>query len=119
MIDGELAHARGDERGQPVASPKSPTLVLVGDGPVELDLLCEVAPALTKLMGVRRPTLETMLERLDRAGFAGFGRPSEDQYARAIRRDPAVVRDYFAATRGGIERRVRALLPAVNPTRRA
>lgn len=113
MIDGELAHARGDERAQPVANPKSPTLVLVAAGSIGLDLLCEAAPALSKLMGVRRPTLETMLERLERAGFDGFGKPSEDHFARAIKRDPGVVRDYFAATRGGIERRVRALLPVV------
>jgi len=113
MIDGELAHARGDERAQPVANPRSPTLVLVAPGPIGVDLLCEAAPALTKLMGVRRPTLETMLERLERANFDGSGKPSEDQFARAIRRDPGVVRDYFAATRGGIERRVRALLPVV------
>jgi len=111
MIDGELAHARDDERAQPVAHPKSPTLVLVADGAISLDLLCEAAPGLTKLMGVRRPTLETILERLARAGFGGIGKPSEDQYARAIKRDQGVVRDYFAATRGGIERRVRALLP--------
>lgn len=113
MIDGELAHARGDERAQPVANPRSPTLVLVAPGQIGVDLLCEAAPALTKLMGVRRPTLETMLERLERANFDGFGKPSEDQLARAIRRDPGVVRDYFAATRGGIERRVRALLPVI------
>jgi len=113
MIDGELAHARGDERAQPVADPKLPTLVLVAPGTIGIDLLCEAAPALTKLMGVRRPTLETMLERLERAGFDGFGKPSEDQFARAIKRGPEVVRDYFAATRGGIERRVRALLPVV------
>jgi hypothetical protein len=112
-IDGELSHARDDERAQPVAHPKSPTLVLVADGAIGLDLLCEAAPGLTKLMGVRRPTLETMLERLARAGFSGFGKPSEDQYARAIKRDAGVVRDYFAATRGGIERRVRALLPVI------
>ena len=48
-----------------------------------------------------------------RAGFGGVGKPSEDQYARAIKRDQGVVRDYFAATRGGIERRVRALLPVI------
>jgi hypothetical protein len=112
-IDGVLTHARDDERAQPVAHAKTPTLVLVADGVIDLDLLCEAAPSLTKLMGVRRPTLETMLERLARASFSGFGKPSEDQFARAIKRDAGVVRDYFAATRGGIERRVRALLPVI------
>jgi hypothetical protein len=113
MIDGELAHARDDERAQPVAHPESPTLVLVADGSIGLELLCEAAPGLTKLLGVRRPTLETMLERLARAGFDGVGKPREAQYARAIKRDQGVVRDYFAATRGGVERRVRALVPVI------
>ncbi|WP_308720753.1 ATP-binding protein [Komagataeibacter xylinus] len=113
MIDGELAHARGDERAQPVAHPKSPTLVLVANATIGLDLLCEAAPAITKLMGVRRNTLETMLERLERAGFGGTGKPTEAQYARAIKRDESIIRDHFAATRSGVEWRVRALLPVV------
>lgn len=113
MIDGELARARGDERAQPVAHPKSPTLVLVADAAIGLDLLCEAAPAITKLMGVRRNTLETMLERLERAGFGGTGKPTDAHYARAIKRDESIIREYFAATRGGIEWRVRALLPVV------
>lgn len=113
MIDGELAHARGDERAQPVAHPKLPTLVLVADGAIGLDLLCEAAPAITKLMGVRRNTLETMLERLERAGYGSTGKPSDAQYARAIKRDESIIRDYFAATRSGIEWRLRALLPVV------
>ncbi|WP_157096482.1 ATP-binding protein [Methylosinus sp. R-45379] len=113
MIDGELAHARGDERAQPVAHPKLPTLVLVVDGAIGLDLLCEAAPAITKLMGVRRNTLETMLERMERAGYGGAGKPSDAQYARAIKRDESIIRDHFAATRSGIEWRLRALLPVV------
>ncbi len=113
MIDGELAHARGDERAQPVAHPKTPTLVLVADAAIGLDLLCEAAPAITKLMGVRRNTLETMLERLERAGFGGAGKPTEEHYARAIKRDETIIRDHFAATRSGVEWRVRALLPVV------
>ncbi|WP_127430589.1 sacsin N-terminal ATP-binding-like domain-containing protein [Rhizobium anhuiense] len=113
MIDGELAHARGDERAQPVAHLKLPTLVLVADTVIGLDLLCEAAPAITKLMGVRRNTLETMLERLERAGFGGDGRPTDAHYARAIKRDESIIRDHFAATRGGVEWRVRALLPVV------
>lgn len=113
MIDGELAHARGDERAQPVAHTKLPTLVLVADTAIGLDLLCEAAPAITKLMGVRRNTLETMLERLERAGFGGDVRPTDAQYARAIKRDESIIRDHFAATRGGVEWRVRALLPVV------
>jgi len=113
MIDGELAHARRDERAQPVPHPLSPTLVLVADAAIGLDLLCEAAPAITKLMGVRRNTLETMLERLERAGFGGTGKPTEAHYARAIKRDESIVRDHFAATRGGVEWRVRALLPII------
>lgn len=113
MIDGELAHARGDERAQAVAHAKSPTLVLVADGTIALDLLCEAAPAITKLLGVRRNTLETMFERLERAGYEGAGKPTEAQYARAIKRDESIIRDHFAATRGGVEWRVRALLPVV------
>lgn len=113
MIGGELAHARGDERAQPVAHPKSPTLVLVADAAIGLDLLCEAAPSITKLMGVRRNTLEIILERLKRAGFGGAGKPTEAHYARAIKRDESIIRDHFAATRSGVEWRVRALLPVV------
>jgi len=40
--------------------------------------------------------------------------PTEDMLAHAIRRDIGVVRDHFAATRGGIERRVRSVLPIVS-----
>lgn len=113
VIGGELAYARGDERAQPVPHAKTPTLVLVGHGAIGIDLLCEAAPALTKLMGARRNTLETMLDRLQRAGFTGIGAPTHEQYARAIKRDVSVVRDHFAATRGGVERRVSALLPVI------
>jgi hypothetical protein len=113
MINGELAHARGDERAQPVSNPKLPTLVVIAGPIIGFDLLCEAAPAITKLLGVRRNTLETMLERLERAGFTGAGKPTEGQYARAIRRDESIIRDYFAATRGGVEWRIRALLPVV------
>ena len=113
VINGHEVVARGDDRLQPVAHAKTPTLV-VGGGPIDLELLIDAAPALTKLVGARRNTLEQMLGRLMREGFTGTtSGPTEEQYARAIRRDISVVRDHFAATRGGIERLTRALLPVV------
>ena len=113
VIAGHEVVARGDDRVQPVADPRLPTLVVSSDT-LDVDLLIEAAPALTKLMGARRITLEQMLNRLVREGFTGGAAgPTEEQYARAIRRDVAIIKDHFAATRGGVERRVRALLPVV------
>jgi hypothetical protein len=99
---------------QPFPNLRLPTLVLSGAGPIDLDLLIEAAPAITKLVSARRNTLETMLTRLMRHGFQGGGRPTDQQYARAIQREVEIVRDHFAATRGGVERRVRALLPILS-----
>jgi hypothetical protein len=66
-------------------------------------------------LGARRNTLETLLTRLMRHGFRDSGgRPTDEQYARAIRREVEVVQDHFAATRGGIERKVRTLLPILS-----
>ena len=114
VIGGHEVPARGDDRVQPVAHPKSPTLVVRGGGDLDINLLIEAAPALTRLMGARRNTLEQMLARLVRESFAGGASgPTEEQYARAIRRDVAIVREHFAATLGGVERRVRALQPVV------
>lgn len=113
VISGHEVPALGNDRVQPVVHQRVPTLLVTG-GHVDLDLLIEAAPALTKLMGARRNTLEQMLNRLMREGYAGSSAgPSEDQYARAIKRDVAIVRDHFAATRGGMERRVHAVRPAV------
>lgn len=113
IVDNHEVVASGSDRVQPVPHAKVPTLV-VGGGALDLDLLIDAAPALTKLMGARRNTLEQMLGRLRREGFTGAAAgPSEEQYARAIRRDVSVVRDHLAATRGGIERLTRALFPVV------
>ena len=68
VIAGHEVVARGDDRVQPVAHPKLPTLVVSGVT-LDIDLLIEAAPALTKLMGARRITLEQMLNRLVREGF--------------------------------------------------
>jgi hypothetical protein len=68
----------------------------------------------TKLVGARRNTLETVLTRLMRHGFQGRGRPTDKQYAQAIQREVEIVQDHFAATRGAVERRVRALLPVIS-----
>ena len=68
---------------------------------LDIDLLIEAAPALTRLLGARRNTLEQMLARLVRESFTGGASgPTEEQYARAIRRDVAIVREHFAATLG-------------------
>jgi hypothetical protein len=113
IVDKHEVVASGSDRVQPVPHARAPTLV-VGGGTLDLDLLIDAAPALTKLMGARRNTLEQMLGRLRREGFNGAAAgPTEEQYARAIRRDVSVVRDHLAATRGSVERLTRALLPVV------
>jgi hypothetical protein len=114
LIDGVEITAHGYDRVQAIPHVRTPTLLVVGSEPVGVDLLIEAAPAITKLVGARRNTLEPMLGRLQREGYLdASAAPSEDILARAIRRDIGVVRDHFAATRGGIERRVRAVLPVV------
>lgn len=114
MIDGQEISAHGDDQVQAVPHARTPTLVVTGSEPVGMDLLIEAAPAITKLVGARRNTLEQILGRLQREGYLDASSPpGEDMLARAIRRDIGVVRDHFAATRGGIERRVRAVLPVV------
>ena len=106
--------AEGVETMQPVPHPRLPTLLLAVEGRFDLNVLLEAAPAITKLLGARRNTLETMLSRLTCAGFSGTtGSPTEGQYARAIQRDVTIVRDHFAATSGGMDRRIRSLLPPV------
>ncbi|PBN42255.1 ATP-binding protein [Sphingobium sp. D43FB] len=114
LIEGQEITAHGDDRVQAVPHARTPTLLVTGHEPVSVDLLIEAAPAITKLVGSRRNTLEPMLGRLLREGYSDASiAPSEDMLARAIRRDIGVVRDHFAATRGGVERRVRAVLPIV------
>ena len=114
LIDDLEITAHGDDRVQAIPHARTPTLLVTGSEPVGIDLLIEAAPAITKLVGARRNTLEPMLGRLQREGYLDASvPPSEDNLARAIRRDIGVVRDHFAATRGGIERRVRAVLPVV------
>lgn len=114
LIDGVEITAHGDDRVQAVPHARSPTLLVTGDEPISVDLLIEAAPAITKLVSARRNTLEQMLGRLQRDGYSDASvPPGEEMLAHAIRRDISVVRDHFAATRGGIERRVRAVLPVV------
>ncbi|PAY09313.1 hypothetical protein CK489_08185 [Bradyrhizobium sp. UFLA03-84] len=114
LIDDQEITAHDDDRVQAVPHARFPTLLVTGDEPISVDLLLEAAPAITKLVGSRRNTLEPMLGRLAREGYSDASvAPSEDMLARAIRRDVSVVRDHFAATRGGVERRVRAVLPIV------
>uniref|UniRef100_UPI0040478728 sacsin N-terminal ATP-binding-like domain-containing protein n=1 Tax=Yoonia sp. TaxID=2212373 RepID=UPI0040478728 len=113
VIGDHVVSASGREQVQPFLHSQLPTLI-VARVEVDLSLLISAAPALTKLVGARRNTLETMLTRLERSGFTGRdGGPTEEQYARAIQREVAIVRDHFAATKGGVERRVRFLLPAI------
>jgi len=114
LIDGVEITAHGDDRVQAVPHARSPTLLVTGDEPISVDLLIEAAPAITKLVSARRNTLEQMLGRLQRDGYSDASvAPGEEMLAHAIRRDISMVRDHFAATRGGIERRVRAVLPVV------
>lgn len=113
-IADQVVPVRHDERVQAVPHTRIPTLLIDGDNPIGIDLLLEASPAITKLVGSRRNTLETMLARLVREGFIGAASgPTEDMLARAIRWDIDVVRDYFAATRGGVERKIAAVLPVV------
>ena len=113
-ISGLEIPVRGRERVHAVQHTRAPTLLVRTVGPIDLPLLLEASQALTKLLGSRRNTLELLLGRLQRDGYAGGAAgPSEDMLARAIGRDVSVVREHFAATKGGVQRRVDAVLPAV------
>lgn len=113
-ISGLEIPRRGRERVHAVQHARTPTLLVRTDGLIDLALLLEASQALTKLLGSRRNTLELLLGRLQRDGYGGGGAgPSEDMLARAIGRDVSVVREHFAATKGGVQRRVDAVLPAV------
>lgn len=113
-ISGHEIPVRGRERVHAVQHARAPTLLVKTAGPIDLPLLLEASQALTKLLGSRRNTLELLLGRLQRDGYGGGAAgPSEDMLARAIGRDVSVVREHFAATKGGMQRRVDAVLPAV------
>jgi hypothetical protein len=113
-ISGLEVPVRGRERVHAVQHPRIPTLLVRTQGHIDLPFLLEASQALTKLLGSRRNTLELLLGRLQRDGYDGDpAGPSEDMLARAICRDVSVVREHFAATKGGVQRRVNALLPAV------
>jgi hypothetical protein len=114
IVGGRILAFEGEESAHAVPHPRLPTLLVKSAGTLDVDILLEASASLTKLVGSRRNTLEIMLGRLQREGFqGGAATPSEDMLARAIRRDSGVVRDHFAATRGGLERRVTAVLPVV------
>lgn len=114
VVSGLEVAVRGKDRVHAVQHPRIPTLLLRTQGRIDLPLLLEASQALTKLLGSRRNTLELLLGRLQRDGYDGdpMG-PSENMLATAICRDVSVVREHFAATKGGVQRRVNALLPAV------
>lgn len=113
-ISGLEIPVRGRERAHAVQHARDPTLLVKTAGPIDLPLLLEASQALTKLLGSRRNTLELLLGRLQRDGYGGGpAGPSEDMLARAIGRDISVVREHFAATNGGVQRRVKAVLPVV------
>lgn len=113
-ISGLEIPVRGRERVHAVQHARTPTLLVRTDGLIDLPLLLEASQALTKLLGSRRNTLELLLGRLQRDGYCGCAAgPSEDMLARAIGRDVSVVREHFAATKGGVQRRVDAVLPVV------
>lgn len=114
LIGEHQVSSRDHERNHPFPHSRLPTLVVEGTGDIDIDVLVEAAPAITKLVGARRNTLETMLSRLMRHGFNGGATgPTDEQYALAIQRETSIVRDHFAATRGGVERRVMAVMPVV------
>lgn len=113
-IADRVVKNRRNERVQAVPHSSIPTLLIASNEPIDIGLLQQASPALTKLVGSRNNTLEIMLSRLERAGFTGGGfSPTEEMLAQAIERDVGVVRDHFAAARGGADRQVAALLPVV------
>ncbi|MDO9507246.1 sacsin N-terminal ATP-binding-like domain-containing protein [Hydrogenophaga sp.] len=113
-ISGLDIPVRGRERVHAVQHARAPTLLVRAVGPIDLQLLLEASQAITKLLGSRRNTLELLLGRLQRDGYGGGSAgPSDDMLASAIGRDVSVVREHFAATKGGVQRRVDAVLPTV------
>lgn len=115
VVGDHKISAQGHERVLQFPHSRLPTLLVAHTADIDLDLLVEAAPALTKLVRARHNTLETMLTRLMRHGFCGTnaGSPTDEQFACAIQREVAIVHDHFAANQGSIERRIRALLPIV------
>jgi hypothetical protein len=113
-ISGLEIPVRGREHVHAIPHARIPTLLVRSDGPIDLPLLLEASQALTKLLGARRNTLELLLGRLERNGYSGgVAGPSDELLARSIGRDVSVVREHFAATKGGVQRRVDAVLPAL------
>ena len=113
-ISGNEIPVSGRERVHAVRHNRTPTLLVKTIGPIDLELLLEASQALTKLLGSRRNTLELLLGRLQRDGYDGGAiGPSEYMLARAIGRDVSVVREHFAAIKGGMQRSVDAVLPAI------
>ncbi|OZI28671.1 hypothetical protein CEG14_22225 [Bordetella genomosp. 1] len=113
-ISGLNIPVRGRERVHAVQDARAPTLLVKTVDSIDLSLLLEASQALTKMLGSRRNTLELMLGRLQRDGYDGGAvGPSEEMLARAIGRDVSVVHEYFAATKGGVQRRVEGVLPAL------
>jgi hypothetical protein len=113
-ISGQEIPVRARERAHPVPHARVPTLLVQTDGKIDLRLLLEASQAITKLLGSRRNTIECALGRLERDGFDGAAAgPTEDMLANAVGRDVGVVREHFAATKDGVQRRVDAVLPAV------
>ena len=114
IIDENHVSSGGYVRAHPFPHSRLPTLVIESMDEVDIDTLLEAAPAITKLVGARSNTIETMLSRLLRLGFNGGSiSPTDEQFALAIQREVSIVRDHFAAMRGGVEKRVRAVLPII------
>lgn len=113
-ISGQEIPVRARERAHAVPHSRLPTLLVQTAGPIDLRLLLEASQAITKLLGSRRNTIEWALGRLERDGYdGGPAGPTDDMLANAIGRDVSVVREHFAATKDGVQRRVDAVLPAV------
>lgn len=113
-ISGQEIPVRARERAHAVPHARMPTLLVQTPGPIDLRLLLEASQAITKLLGSRRNTIEWALGRLQRDGYdGGAAGPAEDMLANAIGRDVGVVREHFAATRDGVQRRLDAVLPTV------
>jgi hypothetical protein len=113
-IAGQEIQVRAKERAHAVPHARIPTLLVQTTGPIDLRLLLEASQAITKLLGSRRNTIEWALGRLQRNGYVGGpAGPVDDMLANAIGRDVGVVREHFAATKGGVQRRVDAVLPVV------
>lgn len=114
-VAGQLISAQAHERAQAYSDARAPTLIVADTPSLDMDALIDASTALTKLMGARQNTLEQILSRIQRArGDTSIARPSEEELARAIGRSVEIVREHFDATRGGLERRIRMLLPALS-----